>query len=195
MLSRFANSLAPFALSMCFCACLSIAATGCGASVLGPNSADLEPWQGQLQNLFDDSVDPSAIGLAGPSFSTAQGAVQQRADKADYIVFARAVTVSTQGVDKALSYLISLRIEPEPVAGPKPPFDSLDLTITQDNPSFSLVKARDMQLTGTRFVAFLRFFPGSPDPVIHWHLARDGQDVVHAINNATLLSSVSKTNP
>lgn len=195
MLFRFANSVALLASSICLCTCLCITTTGCGAAVLGPNSAELEPWQGQLQQLFDDSVDPSAIGLAGPSFSTAQGALHQRADKADYIVFARAVTVSTQGVDQALCYVISLRIEPEPIVGRKPPFDSLELVVTQDNPTFSLVQARDIQLTGTKFVAFLRFFPGSPDPMIHWHLARDGQDVVHAIKNATLLSSVSKTNP
>ena len=150
------------------------------------------PWEGRLKNLFDDSVDPSAVGLAGTSASNAGGAVAARAEEADFIVHVRVGTITTEGSGNAMRYLITLRVVGDPVAGPRPPSDTIQITVAKINPTFGIVQAKDLALAGKHFIAFLREFDQNDTTVVHWHLARDAQDVVDAARKGAVLSELSK---
>ena len=172
--------------SLCLFACtpLTPAETGSARSTA--------PWEGRLRDLFNDSIDPSAVGLTGISSSNAGGAVSARAEEAQFIVRVRVATVTTEGVGKDLRYLITLRVIGDPIAGPRTPGDTIQISIGQDNPTFGIAKAKDMQLAGVQFIGFLREFNQLGTPVMHWHLARDGQDVLDAVRNVAVLSEVSE---
>lgn len=150
------------------------------------------PWEGRLQELFNDSIDPSAVGLAGTSVSHAGGAVAARAQEAHFVVRVRVGTVTTEGRGDDLRYLITLRTVGDPVAGPRPPSDTVQVTVTRANPAFGIVQAKDLALAGTYFIAFLREFDENGATVMHWHLARDAQDVVDAARKGAVLSEVSE---
>lgn len=174
-------------------ALFSVALPACARSS-GPGQlpSSASPWEGRLKSLFDDSIDPSAIGLAGTTATTSGGVLQARAEEAHHIVRVRVTTVSTEGSNRTLRYLITLRVTGDPIAGPRPPSDTIQIVIGQDNPTFALAKTQDIRLTGTSFIAFLREFDQDGSPVVHWHLARDGEDVVKAARDAAVLSELKK---
>lgn len=116
----------------------------------------------------------------------------QRAEQAHFIVRVRAATITTEGAGDSLRYLITLRVVGDPIVGPHPPQNEVQISVGRDNMSFAIVKAKDMQLAGTDFIAFLREFNDQGTSSLHWHLARDGQDVVDAAKKGAVLSEVAE---
>ncbi len=147
------------------------------------------PWEGRLQQLFDDSIDRSAVGLAGTSDAHAGGLLIQRAEEADYILRVRTAIVSTEGAGR---YLITLQVMGDPIAGPRFPSKEIQISVGANSPAFGVVKVKDLRLAGTHFIAFLREFPHQASTAIHWHLARDGEDVVDAARKGAVLSELAR---
>lgn len=100
-----------------------------------------------------------------------------------------------------LTYHITLRLEPEMISGSQPDFDTLTIEIGPENPSYPLIKAKDIQLTGTRFIAMWRYVQTNARAAEHgtssvrWHLARDGEDVIRSITTALTLSTIHISSP
>jgi len=142
--------------------------------------------------LFDDSIDPAAIGLAGSGARDSQRLLWARGREADFIVPVQIGTVNTDGHGPSLRYRLTLRVDGPPVAGPRPPGNTIQVIIDQSNRSFGIAKAKDLDLAGTRFIAFLREFQQNGTKQLHWHLARNGDDVVQAARKGAVLSEVGQ---
>ena len=153
--------------------------TACSRHTSPATVLDITPWDGRLQNLFDDSIDPSSIGLSAASTTPSDSSVA-RGEAAHSIVRCRVSTVTFQGTDTDRVILLTLRVEGNPIAGPRPDDGILNLTISPEAPSFSLVQSKDLDIIGTRFIAFVRQFEGPDGPVVHWHLAADTPDTESA---------------
>ena len=172
-------------------------ATGCGApqskdSTLS-RGAQLTVWEGHLAALFDDSIDPSAVGFGSTSATTGgEGALLERTEEAEFIVHVKVETVATEGPANAPRYLLTLRVIGDPIAGPRPSEDRLNIVIEPQNRSYGIAKARDLQLSGTAFIAFLRHFQDGQGSKLHWHLARDGEDVLATVKKGLVISELSK---
>ena len=167
-----------------------LAAPGCSRPKPADDARIVTPWEGRLQSLFDDSIDPSSVGL-GPTSTDPKDANVARGQAAHFVVRARVSTVTVEGHGNKMRYVVTLRVVGDPIVGARPPSDAIQIAIGQDSPSFGLARSRDLQLSGTPFIAFLREFEANDGPILHWHLARDAQDVVDAARQGAVLASTA----
>jgi hypothetical protein len=167
-----------------------LATPGCSRSKPAETPRTVTPWEGRLQSLFDDSIDPTSLGLAPTSTDPADANVA-RGQAAHFVVRARVATVTIDGQGTKQRYVVTLRVVGDPIVGARPPTETLQIAIGRGSPSFGLAQSRDLQLAGTQFIAFLREFEAEDSPVMHWHLARDAQDVVDAARKGAVLESTT----
>jgi hypothetical protein len=165
-----------------------LAAPGCSHSKPADAARTVTPWEGRLQSLFDDSIDPTSLGLA-PTSTDPKDANVARGQAAHFVVRARASTVTVEGQGNKQRYVVTLRVVGDPIVGARPPSDTIQIAIGYGSPSFGPAQSKDLQLAGTPFIAFLREFEANDGPVLHWHLARDAQDVADAAREGAVLES------
>jgi hypothetical protein len=166
----------------------TLTAPGCSRAKPADAARTVTPWEGRLQSLFDDSIDPTSLGLA-PTSTDPKDANVARGQAAHFVVRARVSTVTVEGQGNKQRYAVTLRVAGAPIVGARPPSDTVQIAIGRGSPSFGLAQSRNLQLAGTPFIAFLREFETQDAPVMHWHLARDAQDVVDAAREGAVLES------
>ena len=160
---------------------------------------ELTPWEGRIRSLFDDSIDPSSVGLP-PTTTDPNDVNVSRGQAAHSVLRTRVNTITLDSKERDIKYIVEMQVVGEPIVGTRPSDNILTLVITSDSPSFGLLRSKDMRITGTRFIAFLREFPrGKPidkfddessSVVIHWYLARDTPETVAAARKGAKLEPI-----
>jgi hypothetical protein len=164
-------------------------AFGCG----GPDAADpsrpVATYGGRQADLFDDSIDPAAVGLDfdkgyAPKLDKT---LRERAQVGDAVLRVRVATVTakTDGPDKI--YQLGMHTV-EKIAGKNPPPTDFTLQIDKTSEAHGILKNFESRLVGYAFVAFVREFshPGG-DRARHFHLAPDTKEVKMAVSDALVL--------
>lgn len=166
---------------------------GCGKGASGPGR-DLPPYTGHSVDLFDDGIDPDAVG-----FQVAPGAppmsdtrLRERTQTGDAVVCARVLTVTEKKEEKRHTWQLGMHTV-ERLAGSGPLDDDFTLEVEDTDPGAPMVHAFQGGLVGKTFVAFVRAFAS---PVVadewdeHFHLASDTPGVKQAVQSAVLLQQV-----
>ncbi|MDP9033912.1 MAG: hypothetical protein M3O50_03835 [Myxococcota bacterium] len=190
---RWRPSRAP---ALALVAACSLAAAGCGATAPESRSPDRDvpAYAGRFVELFDDAIEPSAVGfnLGTSTPPDHDRLLRERAQIGDAVVRARVTTVTSKDQDNGRSWQMGLRtVERIAGAGPLPP----DFTLTVDprSPTAGILRAFESRLIGRTFVAFVREFRRAEerreDAELHFHLAHDGTDEVNAVLAAALQST------
>lgn len=170
---------------------------GCGAAAGRPAAGDAESafplWQGRERQLFDDVVDPAALGLSMEGVSAAgDPLLRERAQTADVVAQVRVSTVTVDTVGEDSTYHLSVQVGHPPLRTPKLDDATLDLSIRPGSRSHPLAKALDTRLRGMTFVCFARRYADAEGgSELHWHLAPDSQDVVAAVKEAVALGELA----
>lgn len=166
---------------------------GCSASA-GQRDADrpVVAYAGAAAKLFDDAIDPAAVGLDyDKGYSPrADKSLRERSQTGDAVVRVRVATVTakTDGPEKI--YQLGLHTV-EKLTGKNPPPADFTVQITKTSESLGIMKNFESRLVGYAFVAFVREF-GSPngEREVHFHLAPDTKDVKTAVGDAMLLGEL-----
>jgi len=172
---------------------LLFGAPACGKGANGPER-DYPPYTGRSVELFDDGIDPIAVGYQlepGPAPST-DAKLRERVQTGDAVVRARVVTVTSKKEDNGRSWQLGLHMLAR-LAGTAPPDADFALDVESTDPGAGMVKAFESTLVGATFVVSMRTFAhaGSPgDADLHFHLSADKADVLAAVKEATLLQQV-----
>lgn len=172
---------------------LALGAGGCGKGANGPGR-DLPPYTGHSVDLFDDGIDPDAVG-----FQVAPGAppmsdtrLRERTQTGDAVVRVRVLTVTEKREDRRHTWQLGMHTL-ERLAGSGPLDDDFTLEVEDTDPGAPMVHAFEGGLVGKSFVAFVRAF-ASPvsagDWDEHFHLASDTPAVKQAVQAAVLLQQV-----
>lgn len=167
---------------------------GC-TPVSGTQSASgrpLVPYAGTAAQLFDDAIDPAAVGLDyDKGYSPrADRSLRERAQTGDAVLRVRVstVTAKTDGPDK--TYQLGLH-SVEKLTGKDPPPENFVVQITKTSESAGIMKNFESRLVGYAFVAFVReFAAGSGEKELHFHLAPDTKDVKTAVSDAVALGEL-----
>lgn len=164
---------------------------GKGASSPGQNGP---PYSGRAVSLFDDGIDPIAVGYQldpGPAPS-GDAKLRERVQTADAVLRAHVVTVTSKREDVGQSWQLGFHTVARLAGG-----GSLDpdftLEVESTDPGAGMVRAFEGSLVGRSFVVAVRAFarPGAPGEIdLHFHLAADKPDVLDAVKQATLLQQV-----
>ncbi len=165
----------------------------CGGELPQAPAPVLPPYTPRDAQLFDDRIEPKALGYEGSaSAGSDDQLLPDRTQASDGVVRARVVTVTSKVEDSGQSLLIGLHAL-ETLAGHHAPTGDFTLVVPAKSPSAGLLGSMEGRLVGLTFVVFVRGFaaagPASEretDGDLHFHLARDDKDEQNRVRAASL---------
>lgn len=178
---------------MTFCA--AVACLGCGGAATGAQSPGrpLPPYGGHDAVLFDDGIEPTAIGypMSDGASPLRDNLLRERTEVGDAVVRARVTTVTSKQEDRGRSWQLGFHAL-EHLAGSGPLDADFTLQVDATDPAAGIVKAYENRLIGATFVVFVREFarPGADEGDWHYHIAADQKDELDAVRAAVLLQQV-----
>lgn len=169
-----------------------LALAACGGPQGAAQNRAVVPYSGRQADLFDDTIEPAAVGLDFDKGyqPRADKTLRERAQVGDAVVRVRVSTVTAKKDGPEAVYQLGLHTV-EKLAGQAPPPGEFTVQITKASESHGIMKNFESRLVGYGFIAFLREF-GTPggDRELHFHLAPDTKDVKLAVNDAMLLGEL-----
>ncbi|MEZ4441741.1 MAG: cobalamin ABC transporter substrate-binding protein [Polyangiaceae bacterium] len=163
----------------------------CGSEPATPPTA-LPPYEGQQQVLFDDNIDPAAVGLAMEGVMPAQDPMlRSRAIDADVTARMRVQTVTRDSVGAKTIYTINLQVGQPTLMPAELDQQTFELRVDQECRAFGLIQSMENQLRAKTFIGFVRRFAGEGAPEIHWHLTADTPEVAQVIAEIAVLEEVA----
>jgi hypothetical protein len=189
-----------------------LVSVGCGGSGPGPSAVgkNFPPYQGNATQLFDDLIEPSAVGLADvASRPRTDPLLRARVQAAEAVARVRVATVSVESAGGKPRYRLSLDLGGGAIVRRGFPDDRVEIAVRPDSPAFGVVKWLDTRLIGRTFVGFFhRYAAGGPEAApsnttaggpqaaseeieLRFHLSPDAPDVLAAVHEAAALSEVS----
>ncbi|MFO0547518.1 MAG: cobalamin ABC transporter substrate-binding protein [Polyangiaceae bacterium] len=175
---------------------LSLApAWACSNSSPQPQSAKtlgLPQWQGMDRDLFNDEIDPAALGIMPAQSARKDQILWARSQQAEIVgrVRVQTVTVDSRGGDS--TYHLGLRFADQLLADTLLEDRDFEVTVDPGDPSYGLVKAQDTGMQGRTFVGFIRRFAGADDEIdVHFFLAPDSAEVAGVVKEAVAVKEVS----
>jgi hypothetical protein len=166
--------------------------TSCGGAMQGsqPPRPDLPAYTARDAQLFDDSIEPEALGYElGQGSRALDPLMADRTGASDGVVRARVITVTSKAEDSGKSLQVALHAL-ETLAGRRAPTGDFTLIVSPRSPSAGMLGAMEGRLVGLTFVVFVKGFAaadkGEPDGELHFHLARDDKDEQNRVRAASL---------
>jgi hypothetical protein len=176
---------------------LAAVAVGCDSNappaMTPASTAGFPAYAGPVIEVFDDQIDPAAVGLSMEGVSPRSDRfLRQRAQTADVVARVRINTVTADSIGDDVTYHLDVEVAFPTLAPTKDEERSFELSIRPANRAFPIAKAFDQRLRGMTFVGFMRRFMG-PDgePEVHWHLSPDNAEVAGAVKEAVTLRELS----
>lgn len=173
-------------------ALLFLLAWGCGGGKNADSpSRPLVPYTGRQAELFDDSIEPAAVGL---DFDRGYAprvdrTLRERAQVADSVLRVRVSTVTAKTDGPDVTYQLGLHTV-ERIGGKELPED-FTVHISRSSESHGIMKNRESRLVGYGFIAFVReFATPAGERELHFHLAPDTKDVKTAVGDALLVGEL-----
>lgn len=169
------------------------AACGSGGHDASSPSRPLPTYAGRAADLFDDAIEPAAVGLDfDKSYAPkADPLLRERAQVADAVLRVKVTTVTAKRDGPEAVYQVGLHTI-EKLSGQNPPPTDFNVTIGKASESHGIMKSFESRLVTYPFVAFVReFVRADGDREVHFHLAPDTKDVKSAVNEAVVLGEVN----
>ncbi|MDB4993611.1 MAG: hypothetical protein JWM74_1043 [Myxococcaceae bacterium] len=177
-------------------AALAIAGAGCASSPAAgarDPSRPLPTYVGHATELFDDVIEPSAVGLEldGPGAPPRSNALlRERTQTGDAVLHVRVETVTGKDDGVDARYDLGFKVL-ERLAGQHPPPESFMVRVDKTSPSAPILKSFQARLSGKTFVAFVKEFVRSDgDTDYHFHLATDDKATILAVKEAGVLGEL-----
>lgn len=173
----------------------ALAASGCEPSQPGKSAAasNLPKWEARSRMIFDDNIDPAAVGLSmdGPS-PRSDAFLRERAQTADVVARVRVQTVTVDSVGDQKTYHLGIQVGVPTLVPAKVDDRTFELSIKPSSGAFGIAKAFDARLRGQTFIGFIKRFQSEDgDLEVHWHLSPDTAEVVTAIKEAVALREMT----
>ena len=170
---------------------------GCaGEEGSGPKSAKalgLPNWVGTDKDLFDDQIDPAALGFMPGKTARKDEILWARAQASEITGRLRIQTVTVDSRGGDARYHLGLRFANQLLAPTDLEEREFEVTIDVRDPAYGVAKALDTGLQGRTFVGFLKRFAGADDQVeVHFFLAADSAEVAAAVQEAVAIKEVRK---
>ncbi len=173
--------------------CVSLAACGPAGEANVPKRA-LPTYVGHETELFDDGVEPRAVGLEleTPDHPLHDPKFKERIEIADSVVRGRVTTVTAREEDTGTAYQVSLKTV-EKLTGTFPPSETFTLDIDRRSGAVGVLRNFNGRLVGMSFVVFLRsYVRADGDQELHFHITQDADDVKKAVVETAATMGFSK---
>lgn len=174
---------------------LALTLAGCGSSGGAGSNAPTRPlpsWSGRAADLFDDVIEPSAVGMDYQKsyLPKSDPALRERAQVSDAVLRVKVATVTAKKDGPEAVYQLGLHTV-EKLNAKNDPGADFTVTITKASESHGIMRSFENRLVGYNFVAFVReFVRPDGDREVHFHLAPDTKEVKLAVGDALLLGEL-----
>jgi hypothetical protein len=177
-----------------FCLVVTLSAFACvSRAAVAPAPQNLPVYAGDATQLFDDRIDPTAVGLADVAENPrTDPMVRSRTQSAEVVGRTRVSTVSVDTVDGKPVYRLRFTFIEPPVVAHGISGNELDIAVRDDSPAFGIVKWLDTKLIGHSFIGFFHRFAGNYEPEVRFHLSPDDPQVLAAVRDASALRELSR---
>ena len=166
---------------------------GCGNSKEANDpSRPLAAYSGRQADLFDDTIEPAAVGLDFDRgyHPRLDKVLRERAQVGDAVLRVRVSTVTAKTDGPDATFQLGLHTV-EKLAGNHPPPTDFTVQINKASESHGIMKNFESRLVGYSFIAFVREFAHpSGDREVHFHLAPDTKEVKAAVGDAMLMGEL-----
>jgi hypothetical protein len=190
--SRMLNALSPKTLLVAISLAASVGSGCVGESTPEHATTKLPKWDGSLKLLYNNEIDPAAVGLSPAKSPRADKTIWSRATTADLIGRVRVQTVTVDRRMGVETYHLGVQFA-NPVLWGQPPASQVELEIRPGDPAYGLARALDSSLKGRLFVAFVKGFTGNDDETeFHFYLAPDSGEVARVVQEALALEEVGR---
>jgi hypothetical protein len=166
---------------------------GCGGpDANAPNKRPLPTYAGHATELFDDAIEPRAVGqeIDPANNPRADPLLRERAQVGDATLRVRVATVTAKQEDTGTTFQIAFRIV-EKLSGNYAPEEGFTVNVTKESPARGALQTFEGRLVGMSFIIFVRaFVRPDGDQELHFHIAPDSKDVKGAIKDANALSEL-----
>lgn len=173
---------------------LAVGALSCASGAAAQRGRPLPSYAGRAADLFDDTIEPAAVGLDfDKGYSAKSDAMlRERAQVADAVLRVKVQTVTSKKDGPDATYQLGLRTV-EQLAGAHPPGPEFQVTITKASESYGIMKNFESRLVTYPFVVFVReFVRADGDRETHFHLAPDSREVKAAVGDASALGDLKQ---
>jgi hypothetical protein len=173
-----------------------LVASGCGDATPDaktPSGANLPKWEGHGRELFDDNIDPAAVGLSMEGASPRSDPfLRERSQTADVTARVRVQTVTVDSIGDQKTYHLGMQVGFPTLTPARVPDKSFELAIKSTSSAYGIARAFDARLRGSTFIGFIGRFQGDDGEVeVHFHLAPDTAEVAAAVKEAVALRELS----
>lgn len=172
----------------------SLGLAGCSASSKKPAAVEqtFPPYSGEATRLFDDGIDPIAVGLADvASKPRTDPVLRARTQRAEAVGRLRVSTVTAESIGGKPTYRVNLVFLEAAALRSTLPTKSVEIYVRPNSPSFGIIKFLDTRLIGRTFIGFFHRFDGGDETSLKFHLSADDEDVRAAVRDAIALREVS----
>ena len=186
----------PLPMALLLVGCFATAGAGCDTtpSATTPAAvAGLARWEGHAREVFDDNIDPAAVGLSMEGASPRTDPfLRERSQTGEVVARVRVQTVTVDSVGDQVTYHLGVQVGVPTLTEAKLPDRTFELSIKPASGAFGIAKAFDARLRGATFIGFIhRFAADGGDTEIHWHLSADTAEVAAAVKEAVALRELS----
>jgi hypothetical protein len=169
------------------------ALTACGAPQ-NPQAAALAalpPYKGRDTELFNDSIEPAALGMAmdRPHFRGNQE-FRERAQAAGFVGMAKITTVTVDKVEDRSTYHLRLTRVGAPFAG-SDTSTTVDIDVRPHSAAYGLIHQVQTRAQGKTVTAMWKRYREGEEAVVHYYLAPDDAETVAAAKEAIALHEVA----
>jgi hypothetical protein len=171
---------------------LSTAAACGGSRDADDPGRPLAAYSGRQADLFDDTIEPAAVGLDFDRgyVPRLDRTLRERTQVGDAVVRVRVSTVTAKTDGPDARFQLGLHTV-EKLAGKHPPPVDFTVQIDKTSDSHGIMKNFESRMVGAAFVAFVREFAHpSGDREWHFHLAPDTKEVKAAVGDAMLMGEL-----
>lgn len=171
-----------------------MACGGPAAKAQNPQNPQSFPvYTGNALQLFDDRIDPMAVGLADVADNPRTDPVlRARTQTAEVVGRTRVSTVSVDLVGGKPVYRLLFTFAETPVVARGFSGGQIEVAVGDGSPAFGIVKWLDTKLVGRSFVGFFHRFAGNYEPEVRFHLSPDDPQVMAAVRDASALNELSQ---
>jgi hypothetical protein len=161
-------------------------------ATVAPHPQNLPVYAGNATQLFDDRIDPKAVGLADVAENPRTDPVlRARTQNAEIVARTRVSTVSVDTVGGKPVYRLRFTFAEPPVVARGFSGNQIEIAVHDASPAFGIVKWLDTKLIGYSFIGFFHRFAGNYEPEVRFHLSPDDPQVMAAVRDASALSELS----
>jgi hypothetical protein len=180
------------------CAVCLVAATvgvGCGPRQRGTqiDLSKLPPYTGTAQSLFNDNIEPAALGvsLEKPSYK-GDATFRQRVQSADVVARVKVTTVTIGKSEEKTTYHLQLELEDQPFSRQQPGQDELEVSIPEGSYSYSVMNLVKARARGRQMIGMWKRFREGEEQAIHWYFVPEDPDSTAAVKEALALQELSR---